>query len=56
MKMLGPTAEADLAKGEWNEVVLAQYSTSEHFSDMMADAECQEINKRLTSNHFYPVL
>lgn len=47
VKMLGTTTDSDMAKGEWEEVMLAQYSSLQHFADMMADAEYQEINKRL---------
>ena len=43
--MLGPTAGED-AGGRWDEVVLAQYSSLEHFADMMADGDYQEINRR----------
>jgi len=43
VKVIGETVQ----QGEWDEVVLAQYSSLEHFADMMADPEYQEINKEL---------
>ena len=36
VKIIGETVEM----GEWDEVVLAQYSSLEHFGDMCADPEC----------------
>ncbi|TAQ86802.1 hypothetical protein B7494_g4866 [Chlorociboria aeruginascens] len=43
VKMIGETAEPV----EWDEVVMAQYSSLEHFADMCADKEYQEVNLRL---------
>jgi len=39
VKIIGETVEM----GEWDEVVLAQYSSLEHFTDMCADPECMYI-------------
>jgi len=41
--MIGPVED----KGEWNEVVLAQYASLGHFADMMSDKKYQDVNRRL---------
>jgi len=43
VKVIGKTVQ----QGEWDEVVLAQYSSLEHFADMMADPEYHKINMEL---------
>lgn len=43
VKVIGKTVE----EGEWDEVVLAQYSSLEHFADMLADPDYHQINKEL---------
>lgn len=41
--MLGRVEE----KGEWDEVVLAQYASLGHFADMLSDEKYQDVNRRL---------
>lgn len=43
LKILGNTVE----EGEWQEVILANYASLEHFADMMAGSDYQEINRNL---------
>jgi hypothetical protein len=39
--------EAEEGRGEWKEVVLAGYSSLEHFVDMLADPDYQDVNLKL---------